>query len=87
MSGKICQIQSDQAFETLGFASLRIYYWSRMKLAIFPWKRKSLTVFSFLFLIQETWEKVAGANVLLQQTLCLVDTTLALEFVVQQQLY
>ena len=40
VSGKICQIQSDQAFETLGFASLRIYYWSRMKLAIFPWERK-----------------------------------------------
>ena len=38
--GKICRIQCDQAFETLGFASLQIYYWSRMKLATFPWERK-----------------------------------------------
>ena len=57
VSGKICQIQSDQAFETLGFASLRIYYWSRRKLAIFPWERKNARR-----LIQILWSYSGGHN-------------------------
>ena len=57
VSGKICQIQSDQAFETLGLASLRIYYWLRMKLATFPWKRKIARKLILIF-----WSYSGGHN-------------------------